>query len=107
VTTKASGLDRGRGRHEKAVNVAIGVAVQRGILDDLHGVSIAQLRALGRQLDSAEIADSAPAVVQLSRELRELLDQLGMMPTSSDAADPFAQLLDELDDASSDADRRV
>jgi len=92
---------RGRGRHERRVDVAIRAASDDGILEDTHGGIVAALRALGRSLDSAEAEDSPYAVVTVTRELRAVLDVARMLPAPSTVADPFAALLDDLstDDA--------
>jgi hypothetical protein len=90
---------RGRGRHERAVNVALGAATEAGTLLPTHGALVTTMRALGRQLDAAEQSDSPSAVVLVAKEIREQLVASGMMPTS--ISDPFAELLEELQNADS------
>lgn len=90
-----------RGRHERAVDRAVGAGRRDRILTDRDAALVSMLRALGRALDHAEQTDQPYAVAQVARELRAGLIDARLTPGPVAQLDPFAALLEDLgtDDA--------
>lgn len=88
-----------KGRHERQLDAAITTARAEGSLAPTDAGLITLLRALGRALDGAEKTEQPYAVAQVARELRATLDAARLTPANrAGTTDPFAALMESLDD---------